>query len=285
MKRFLAINPNNHVVWHNKGLAHTLLLDKKTAIQCYKRALEIKPDYAMAKDKLKFFEKTTKADMEYIAKDYKSRMIKEKRKAEQNTESGKVENSEHNCIYQIKITLKNIKPAIWRRILVKADINLFTLHVILQEVMGWEGGHLHQFLINGEYYGQPDPEFDISEETINEKTVKLKDVVNKEKQKFHYDYDFGDDWRHELIIEKILPLGKGRYYPVCIDGARACPPEDCGGIPGYEDFLTAIKRPNHAEHEAVLEWIGGSFDPEEFDMEEINEALKDIKNIEKMYDI
>ncbi|MCG2711387.1 MAG: hypothetical protein L6416_03575, partial [Candidatus Omnitrophica bacterium] len=215
----MIVLPNNYAAWHNKGLALTLLLDKKTAIQCYKRALEIKPDYAMAKDKL-------------------------------------------NCIYQIKITLENIKPAIWRRILVKADINLFTLHVILQEVMGWEGSHLHHFFINGEYYGRPDPEFDISAEKINEKKVKLKNALKQEKQKFEYEYDFGDGWRHEIIVEKILPLEKGKYYPVCVDGARACPPEDCGGVPGYADFLMAIKHPNHARHEEMLEWIGGSFDPE-----------------------
>ncbi|MCG2704316.1 MAG: plasmid pRiA4b ORF-3 family protein [Candidatus Omnitrophica bacterium] len=192
---------------------------------------------------------------------------------------------EQNCIYQIKITLEDIKPAIWRRILVKADINLFTLHVILQEAMGWEGSHLHRFFINGEDYGRPDPEFDVSAEMINEKTVKLKDVAKKEKQKFEYEYDFGDGWTHEIIVEKILPLEKGKYYPVCVDGARACPPEDCGGVPGYADFLMAIKHPNHARHEEMLEWIGGSFDPEEFDMEEINEALKDIKNTGKMYEV
>lgn len=187
-----------------------------------------------------------------------------------------------DIVYQIKITLKDIKPVIWRKILVKANINLFTLHVILQEVMGWTGGHLHQFFIDGEYYGQPDQD-DFEDEIINEKEFKLKDVVNKEKQKFKYEYDFGDDWRHELIVEKILPSEKGKYYPICLDGARACPPEDCGGAGGYDNFLMAIKHPNHVEHETMLEWIGGSFDPDKFDIEAVNEELKDIQETEKMY--
>jgi len=107
--------------------------------------------------------------------------------------------------------------------------------------------------------------------------VKLKDVVSREKAKFIYEYDFGDGWEHELLVEKILPPTAGQRYPICLKGKRACPPEDVGGIWGYADFLEAIQDPNNPDHEDLLEWIGGSFDPEAFDLEEINRRLQKIR--------
>jgi hypothetical protein len=102
-------------------------------------------------------------------------------------------------------------------------------------------------------------------------------VVRSEKARFHYDYDFGDNWQHKLEVEKVLQPEPGVHYPRCVTGKRKCPPEDCGGVWGYSDFLEAIQNPDHPEHEAMLEWVGGEFDPETFDVDEVNELLKWIK--------
>jgi len=178
-------------------------------------------------------------------------------------------------LYQIKVTLKGSKPPIWRRFEVTGDITLDKLHLILQVVMGWQNYHLHQFKIGHTYYGEPSQEFDF--EVKNEKKVQLQQVAPREKTKFIYEYDFGDSWEHELRIEKILPPPAEKHYPTCLNGARACPPEDVGGIWGYEDFLEIINDPEDPDHEELLEWIGGSFDPEAFDLAAINQSLKKLR--------
>ena len=106
----------------------------------------------------------------------------------------------------------------------------------------------------------------------NEKTVKLGQVVSEEGAKFDYIYDFGDSWYHKILVEKILPLELDMKYPICLKGKRTCPPEDCGGVSGYYEFLEAIQDPNNLEHENMLEWGGGSFDPEAFYLDEINKS-------------
>jgi hypothetical protein len=111
----------------------------------------------------------------------------------------------------------------------------------------------------------------------DEKRVKLGELIFAEKEKFIYEYDFGDSWEHEILVEKIFPIEKGGQYPICLKGKRACPPEDCGGIWGYSEFLDAIEDVSHPEHDDMLEWIGGEFDPEEFDVGSINKGLKYIK--------
>lgn len=180
-----------------------------------------------------------------------------------------------SVIYQIKVTLRGSKPPIWRRFQVAGDTRLSKLHDILQVVMGWEDYHLYQFTIGGTYFGRPDPDFGLDMES--DRKVRLSQVVTGEKAKFTYEYDFGDSWEHQILIEKILPPEPGVRYPICLTGKRACPPEDCGGIWGYADFLEAIQNPKHPEHEDMLEWIGGEFDPEAFDLEEVNRALKRIR--------
>lgn len=182
----------------------------------------------------------------------------------------KTENS--ISVYQIKVTLKGIKPPIWRRIEVTSDITLHKLHRILQVVMGWDDYHLHQFTIGWEHYGVPDPDY--SPEFMDDKKTRLHQVVHTEKTKFLYEYDFGDSWEHEILVEKILPVEEGKCYPVCVKGKRACPPEDVGGIWGYAEFLDAIEDPEHTEHKKMLEWAGGSFDSEAFDLDAVNQALK-----------
>lgn len=175
-------------------------------------------------------------------------------------------------LYQIKVTLRGSKPPIWRRLLVSSDITLRKLHQIIQAAVGWWDYHLHQFIIGGQYYGEPHPDYDGWVDMRDERRIKLKQIPPGEK--FIYEYDFGDGWEHEVLVEKALLSEPGQAYPVCIKGKRACPPEDVGGIWGYADFLEAIGDPTHEEHEEYLEWVGGEFDPEAFDLEEINEALK-----------
>ena len=181
-----------------------------------------------------------------------------------------------SSIFQLKVTLKDTRPPIWRRILVDGNTSLQKLHDVLQLTMGWGNYHLHAFEIHGREYGVPDPEFEQDSRMRDEKSVKVMKVV-AEKDRFLYVYDFGDDWQHQIVVEKILPREQGRHYPVCVAGAMACPPEDCGGTWGYREFLEAITDPDHEEHESMIEWVGGGFDPEEFNLDEINVELKQIK--------
>jgi len=174
-------------------------------------------------------------------------------------------------VYQLKVTLRDSKPPIWRRIEVTSDIRLSTLHQVLQVVMGWEEAHLHQFMAHGIYYGTPHPDFGF--EVHNEQQVSLQQVVSRAKDKLIYEYDFGDSWDHELLVEKILSLDEEKRYPVCLTGKRACPPEDCGGMWGYASLLEAIRDPEHPEHEEMMAWVGSEFDPDLFDLDEVNREL------------
>ena len=182
--------------------------------------------------------------------------------------------SKNKSVYQLKIMLKDFRPPIWRRVQVNSDITLGKLHQIIQAAMGWTNSHLHGFSIGGVEYGQPLPELDL--EIKNEQRIKLNKVVTGDKQKFFYTYDMGDSWEHEILVEKVLPHDPLVRYPVCTAGKRACPPEDCGGVWGYADFLEAITQPDHPEHESMLEWVGGAFDPDAFILSEVNQLLQQI---------
>lgn len=180
--------------------------------------------------------------------------------------------SEASGVYQIKVTLKYSHPPIWRRIQVTGDTTLHQLHHVLQVVMGWDNFHLHQFIIGKTEYGEPGPEEDLIP-MEDDSSVTLSEIAPRERTKFLYEYDFGDCWRHELVIEKILPREEGTRYPVCLAGKGACPPEDCGGIYGYYELVEAVRDPKHKRHEELLDWLGDSFDPEEFDIDAINRVL------------
>lgn len=184
-----------------------------------------------------------------------------------------------DTIYQIKTTIKSSKPPIWRRFVVPHSISLHSLHKVLQVLFRWEDYHLHEFTIEGEAYGIPDPEEDPfwEKEVIDERKTVLSKVAKKERRHFDYWYDFGDNWHHDIVIEKIMQNQTSMKHPRCIGGKRASPPEDVGGVWGYKYFLDAINDPNHEEHDEKLEWIGGEFDPEAFDIDEINEELEHIK--------
>lgn len=172
-------------------------------------------------------------------------------------------------ILQIKIALKGTKPPIWRRILVEDSASFHELHEIIQRAMGWVNYHLYVFEIGDMEIGVPDKSDE--KEITDSKKIRLAQIPAR---KFLYTYDFGDNWEHIVAIEKILEKDKSKKYPFCIAGARACPPEDCGGVWGYEEFLQAIKNPKHKEHKETVEWVGGDFDSEKFDIGEINKNLR-----------
>jgi tetratricopeptide (TPR) repeat protein len=178
-------------------------------------------------------------------------------------------------VYQLKVTLKGTRPPVWRRLQVPADTRLSKLHDILQVAMGWTDSHLHQFQVGRRVIGVPDP--DDWREVEDERRVRLADVASREKARLTYEYDFGDSWEHEVVVEKILPAEARVRLPVCLAGRRACPPEDVGGVWGYADFLVAIQDPRHPEHAAMLDWIGGEFEPEAFDPAEISAALRRLR--------
>lgn len=178
--------------------------------------------------------------------------------------------------YRLKITLKYIGPPIWRRIEVPGDVTLDELHLILQAAMGWTNSHLHQFKVGRIYYGKPSIDEFSDLNLKDESKARLNKVLSKPKQKMVYEYDFGDGWEHEILLEKILPRDSLVRCPRCLGGARACPPEDCGGVHGYANFLEAISDPEHEEHDEYLDWIGGEFDPEKFDVAEFENELKNI---------
>ena len=179
------------------------------------------------------------------------------------------------AIYQLKITLKGIRPPIWRRVQVASDVTLSHLHWVIQLSMGWTNSHLHSFQIHGQEYGVPMPEYGFGElEPEDERSVYLSSFIGGAKLKFSYLYDFGDSWEHEILVEKVLSAELDVEYPRCIKARRACPPEDCGGIWGYQDFLEVIEDPEHPEHDSMLEWVGGSFEPEDAEFSVINPSLK-----------
>ncbi|HEX6094660.1 MAG TPA: plasmid pRiA4b ORF-3 family protein [Dongiaceae bacterium] len=179
-------------------------------------------------------------------------------------------------LYQLRIELLHIKPPIWRRLLVPGAVKLHRLHAMLLWTMGWSGGHLHEFMFGEDHYGQPDPDFDMGPPLQREDRVSLAAALGARKS-FLYLYDFGDGWEHRVTVEKILPAVPGLQLPQCLGGANACPPEDVGGPPGYADFLQAIADPAHEEHEAMLRWCGGAFDPAAFDADHVNAILARLK--------
>lgn len=166
-------------------------------------------------------------------------------------------------VYQIRIDLKDIRPPIWRRIQVPENYTFHDLHVAIQSVMDWCGGHLHGFYVTNPLTGRK-----IELETPEEQTS-IFDWLNQANPRTSYIYDFGDYWDHKIQLEKILPREDNVDYPVCIKGKRASPPEDCGGVPGYYELLEIIKDPGHEKYKEMIEWSGGKFDPEHFDPKEV----------------
>ena len=180
------------------------------------------------------------------------------------------------AVLQLKIELAEIKPVIWRRVVVPETITLGKLHQVIQDAMGWFDCHLHEFEIAGERYGVPDPDFDWGVPVRSDRRVRLATALNGTKS-FRYTYDFGDNWDHRIKVEKVLPPDPTLKAPLCIAGANACPPEDVGSVPGYFDFVEATANPKHPEHREMIQWFGGPFDPSAFDIDFANSLLRHIK--------
>lgn len=173
--------------------------------------------------------------------------------------------------YLLKIHLLDIEPKIWRRFVVPASITLDRLHDVLQIIMGWTDSHLHEFTIGNKRYTEY-PEY--KDDGLECGRYRLVDLIKQKGRTFRYLYDFGDSWEHELVIED------SRYFDpelgtelTCLEGERACPPEDVGGVHGYFEFYNALKDPNHEEHQSYMEWSGGNFDSESFDAYIVNGEL------------
>jgi hypothetical protein len=165
-------------------------------------------------------------------------------------------------IVQLKVTLSDVMPPVWRRVLVPGGYTLDRLHKVFQVVLGWQNCHLHSFDIDRVQYGEPDPDGTLA--IRDELDVRLDAVLSKG-VRFRYTYDFGDWWEHDVAVEDIFGADADEHYPVCVAGERACPPEDAGGPFGYRTLLAALADPAHPEHEPMRRWLGRSFDPEAFD--------------------
>jgi len=174
--------------------------------------------------------------------------------------------------YQFKITLREITPAIWRRIVVRADSSFWDLHVAIQDSMGWLDYHLHLFHVTApntkriDLIGVPDDDaMDGDEPHLPGWTISLANYFQEPGDRALYEYDFGDGWEHDILLESVALRTRGLRLPICLDGERACPPEDCGGVPGYENLLKILVDPDHDEHDTTVQWLGRVYKPDEFD--------------------
>lgn len=176
-------------------------------------------------------------------------------------------------IYRIKVTLEDTTPAVWRRLLVSADTTLANFHHVLQVAMGWTDSHLHCFETWSGRYGMKGIEED-ADDLKDERRVKLSAVLPTKGARLSYQYDYGDDWQHLVELEDALHPDPRLQYPLCTGGSRACPPEDCGGTSGYDELCRVLKSPGDEEHDGMLTWVGGFFDPAGFDANAVNRAFR-----------
>lgn len=176
-------------------------------------------------------------------------------------------------IFQLKITIKDIKPPVWRRLLISSHCTFQTLHEAIQDCFYWVNDHLHEFIvrpkndpyngfhIQGKYPDGTDSQNSLFDD-IMENQIRLCDVFSEEQKSVAYIYDFGDNWEHEIRLEENFPHDDSLRSFICVGGKRATPPEDCGGAWGYYDLIDILNNPNHPEHEEMKEWAGEDFDPE-----------------------
>jgi hypothetical protein len=207
----------------------------------------------------------------------------------------------HNTVVRLRILLAGIDPLVWRQVDVPVSLTLHDLHGVIQASMGWLDCHLHEFRVDGQPYGDPEVDEDRlfgtpaqvrrelrthgldkqaidemlerGELLLDESTVELGDLTSGRFVSFEYEYDFGDGWRHVIIVEDVGPAERGVRYPRCVAGSRACPPEDVGGLPGYAQMLEALADESHEDHQHYLDWLGGKWDAERFDLAGANDAL------------
>jgi hypothetical protein len=180
--------------------------------------------------------------------------------------------------WRVTITIADVTPPIWRTLLVPESFNFAQMHELIQAAFGWTDSHLHQFILGGLVVGAPEFDDDdiLGQLIIEAEEVRLSDLslYHFDEPKILYEYDFGDSWHHWIAFERVVPMVKGDAYPQLIDGARACPPEDVGGPHGYQEFLEAWRDPKHEEHKYMRTWAGRRFDPETFDIEKTEKAIR-----------
>jgi hypothetical protein len=174
--------------------------------------------------------------------------------------------------WQLYVELEDVRPKVWRRLLVPLDIDLSRLHVALLWCTGWDSGHVHEFVFGPDHYGATEPGGEFPDGVQPEEDVLLSQALGRRKS-FQYLYDFGDSWWHTVKVEQIVRLDAPLEFARCIAGENACPPEDVGGAHGYEEFLEALADPEHPEHLNLKAWIGRPFDPRAFDIDEVNARL------------
>lgn len=177
-------------------------------------------------------------------------------------------------LYEIKVQLQDIEPPIWRLLRVRPQTSLSRLHKIVQKAMGWSNSHLHLFEIDGKPYGDGNSEWDFNIKDYND--MRLDEIFTEGRTSFVYEYDLGDGWRHTITLIDTVEGDEGEKI-ACIAGAWACPPEDCGGVPGYYHLLEALADPKHEDHKMMLDWIGNKYNPEAFDIEKVDRALKRLR--------
>ena len=197
-----------------------------------------------------------------------------------------------NKIYQLKITLNDSSPNIWRRILVPKEYTFFELHLAIQDAMGWLDCHLHGFYISQKGTSRPisirfpDPENDFDMDSLDERQEKIADYLGKSVKQCTYTYDFGDSWDHTILLERENDAEEGKEYPICVAGKNACPPEDCGGLGGYERLQKILKNPKNKEHAEMLEWLCidsadefnvADFDSKTVEFEDTKERLREYE--------
>jgi Plasmid pRiA4b ORF-3-like protein len=174
-------------------------------------------------------------------------------------------------VHTLRVSMRDITPEVWRRLRIRSDMPLPKLARVLEQAMGWYGHHLHMFDVRGLLFGVPDED---AEYMINEKVATVKHVLPKIGNTLRWDYDFGDGWEHDVVAVAIDAASEGNLRTLCLDGERACPPEDCGGVSGYERLLDVLANPKHPEHAAVVDWAPAGFDPAAFDLVAVNRRLR-----------
>lgn len=180
-------------------------------------------------------------------------------------------NSSGPTVHVLRVSLRDVEPQVWRRLVVRSEMPLSTLNYALEVVMGWDGDHVHMFDTGETLFGE---RHENAGYLTDERSATVCAVLPRVGASLRWDYDFGDGWQHDVVVEAIEPQVAGHRYPMCLDGARACPPEDCGGPPGYAHLLAVLVDPKHREHDEMLEWTGDEFDPEVFDLMLANRMLR-----------
>lgn len=177
-------------------------------------------------------------------------------------------------VHTLRISLLHVEPTVWRRFVLPSETKLPKFNRMLEAVMGWEGYHLHMFEVADLRIGQPD---DFSTDIIDERHLVLEQLLSRVGSQLQWSYDFGDGWEHDVVVEAIEAPSPDVRYPTCTAGERACPPEDCGGVWGYEELRVALADPAHAEHEHLRDWAGAGFDPDAFDQMAATARVRQVR--------